>query len=299
MAITLRQETQAGTTTKGSSLTYAELDNNFIDLVTLKITQLGDDTTPQLGGSLDVNGQSIVSVSNGNIAITPNGSGIVQLDGLNWPTADGTAGYVLKTNGGAQLSWVAQPTAGIANIVEDTSPQLGGALDAQTNNFTNVGTLNTHTIPGGTGTIALTSNITFSNLVEDTSPQLGGNLDLNSSNVTGTGNVSITGNVTAQSALNAQTGTTYTAVLTDASKLVTLTNGGAITLTIPANSGVAYAVGTKIDFAQLGAGQVTVAGAGGVTVNATPGLKFRAQYSGATCIKTATDTWILVGDLSA
>jgi len=81
--------------------------------------------------------------------------------------------------------------------------------------------------------------------------------------------------------------------------LVTLSNAAAITLTIPTNASVAYAVGTKIDFAQIGAGQVTVAGAGGVTVNATPGLKFRAQYSAATCIKTATDTWLLVGDLSA
>jgi hypothetical protein len=100
-------------------------------------------------------------------------------------------------------------------------------------------------------------------------------------------------------AINTQTGTTYTTVLADQSKLVTLNNGSAITLTIPANSSVAYPVGTKIDFAQLGAGQVTVAGAGGVTVNATPTLKFRDQYSAASCIKTATDTWLLVGDLEA
>jgi hypothetical protein len=50
---------------------------------------------------------------------------------------------------------------------------------------------------------------------------------------------------------------------------------------------------------QTGAGQVTVAGASGVTVNATPGLKFRAQWSGATLIKRATDSWVLVGDVSA
>ena len=137
------------------------------------------------------------------------------------------------------------------------------------------------------------------NVVEDTTPQLGGNLDLNSNSITGTGGISITGTVIAQSTINAQSGTTYTTVLGDASKLVTLSNAGAITLTIPTNASVAYAVGTKIDFAQTGAGQVTVAGAGGVTVNATPTLKFRAQYSAATCIKTATDTWLLVGDLAA
>ncbi len=64
-----------------------------------------EDTTPQLGGNLDVNGSSIVSTSNGNIAITPNGTGSIVLDGVNWPQADGTANYVLKTNGSGQLSW--------------------------------------------------------------------------------------------------------------------------------------------------------------------------------------------------
>ena len=106
------------------------------------------------------------------------------------------------------------------------------------------------------------------------------------------------GNVVFQVGINAQTGTTYTTVLADQSKLVTLNNASAITLTIPANSSVAYPVGTKIDFAQLGAGQVTFAGAGGVTVNGTPTLKLRDQYSAATCIKIATDTWLLVGDLA-
>jgi hypothetical protein len=148
-----------------------------------------------------------------------------------------------------------------------------------------------------TGTQATGSEL--ENVVEDTSPQLGGDLDLNSNDITGTGDISITGTVIAQSTINAQTGTSYTTVLGDASKLVTLNNAAAITLTIPTNTNVAYAVGTKIDFAQIGAGQVTVAGDSGVTVNATPTLKFRAQYSAATCIKTATDTWLLVGDLAA
>jgi hypothetical protein len=78
-----------------------------------------------------------------------------------------------------------------------------------------------------------------------------------------------------------------------------LGSASAITLTIPANSTTAYPVGTSIDILQTGAGQVTVAGAAGVTVNATPGLKLRAQYSSATLFKRATDTWIVMGDLSA
>jgi hypothetical protein len=98
---------------------------------------------------------------------------------------------------------------------------------------------------------------------------------------------------------NAQTGTTYTLVLTDASKFVTLTNASAITLTVPPNSSVAFPVGTEIILAQLGAGQVTIAQGAGVTVNASPGLKVAAQYGTAALKKTATDTWLAFGRLSA
>ena len=96
-------------------------------------------------------------------------------------------------------------------------------------------------------------------------------------------------------ATNAQA-SNYTLVLTDASDLVEMSGGG--TLTVPTNASVAFPIGTQINILQTGASQVTVGGAG-VTINATPGLKLRAQWSGATLVKRATDTWVLVGDLSA
>ena len=70
-------------------------------------------------------------------------------------------------------------------------------------------------------------------------------------------------------------------------------------LTVPLNSSVAYPVGTQIDILQVGSGQTTVAATAGVTVNATPGLKIRAQWGGATLIKRAENTWVLIGDLTA
>ena len=91
----------------------------------------------------------------------------------------------------------------------------------------------------------------------------------------------------------------YTLVLADASKLVEVSNASANNLTVPLNSSVAFPVGTQINILQTGAGQITVVATGGVTINATPGLKLRAQWSSATLIKRATDTWVLVGDLSA
>ena len=98
---------------------------------------------------------------------------------------------------------------------------------------------------------------------------------------------------------NAQSGTTYTLVLGDAGKIVEVGNASTITVTIPTNASVAYPVGTQITLLQTGAGQITVSGPSGGTLNATPGTKLRAQWSSATLLKRATDTWVLIGDLTA
>jgi hypothetical protein len=98
-------------------------------------------------------------------------------------------------------------------------------------------------------------------------------------------------------AINAQTGTTYTPVLADNGKLVTLSNASAITLTVPTNASVAYAIGAQINIQAIDAGQVTVVGDTGVTVNGT-GTKLRTQWSAATIVKVATDTWTLIGDIN-
>lgn len=103
-----------------------------------------------------------------------------------------------------------------------------------------------------------------------------------------------------QSVENAQTGTSYTLVLTDAGKMVTCSNASAITLTVPPNSSVAFPTNTRIDLLQYGAGQVTIAAGAGVTIYSKgSALKMSAQYAGATLWKKATDTWVLIGDLTA
>jgi len=86
--------------------------------------------------------------------------------------------------------------------------------------------------------------------------------------------------------------------LTERDSLIEMGKATAQTVTIPTNATVAYPVGTSIDILQTGAGQVTIAGASGVTVNATPGLKLRTQWSSATLFKRATDTWVVMGDLT-
>jgi hypothetical protein len=95
--------------------------------------------------------------------------------------------------------------------------------------------------------------------------------------------------------LNTQTGTAYTTVLADANKLVTLDSTG-ISVTIPAASSVAYPTGSQIHLYQSGTGQATVVGDTGVSVNSSNGLKTRTQYSVATVIKVAINSWVLIGD---
>ena len=104
--------------------------------------------------------------------------------------------------------------------------------------------------------------------------------------------------------LNAQTAT-YTAVLADADqKLITMSVASANDFLIPTNASVAFAVGTVINVIQIGAGQTTIKAvtAGTTTISSTGASaiapKLRAQYSAASCIKVATDTWYVVGDLA-
>jgi beta-glucosidase/6-phospho-beta-glucosidase/beta-galactosidase len=101
--------------------------------------------------------------------------------------------------------------------------------------------------------------------------------------------------------LNAQTGTTYTAVSTDQYQvLVTMSNASANAFKIPTNASVAFAVGTVITVMNIGAGTCTISAttsgtttvlsAGAVAASPTLG-----QYKSAALIKTATDTWYVVG----
>ena len=103
----------------------------YVDTTVAATNEVVEDTTPQLGGNLDVNGNSIVSASNGDIAITPNGTGSVVIDGLSHPQADGSAGQFLKTDGAGQLAFATVDT----DLSNDSSPQLAADLDGQGNNI--------------------------------------------------------------------------------------------------------------------------------------------------------------------
>jgi len=91
---------------------------------------------------------------------------------------------------------------------------------------------------------------------------------------------------------NAQTSTSYTLAITDFTKLVTLNNASAVSVTLPLESTVAWETGTQLRLLNIGAGTVTVAGAVGVTINGTP--LTLAQYKAAILTKTGTNTWVFL-----
>jgi hypothetical protein len=100
--------------------------------------------------------------------------------------------------------------------------------------------------------------------------------------------------------LKAETGTTYTLVIADASNdLVQLNNASAITVTVPPS---VFSIGNQINLYQRGVGQVTFAQGSGVTIRSTGAVStapaLRAQYSAATVICIGVDEFLIVGDLS-
>jgi hypothetical protein len=114
---------------KGSALTFQEADDNFTNLNTAKLESISEDSAPSLGGNLNVSGQSIVSSSNGNIVIAPNGTGKVLLSGIEYPNVNGTAGQVLTTSGTGVASWQDAAGGGGGNpveILQTTSAHIRG-----------------------------------------------------------------------------------------------------------------------------------------------------------------------------
>ena len=290
MTITLRQESQTGATTKGSSLTFAEMDSTIINLLTNKIqaiqvdadstnasvglaqgtgvleikggtnittaiaadsagtatltitgttflANLTDDSSPQLAGNLDVNGNKIITASgNANLRLSPHGSGVVEIEGdgasedgtiqlncsanshgiklaspphsagqsytLTFPSTSPNANDFIVTNADGDLSFV-KLSAGAG--ISISNPDSGGDFvitntAADTQIVAGTGISISQPDSGGAFTITNTVSAGISDVVSDTSPQLGGNLDVQTNSIVSTSNrnISISPNGTGQ-----------------------------------------------------------------------------------------------------
>jgi hypothetical protein len=220
---------------------------------------------------------STISVgANGTVLTANSANG----NGLVWSvpevTAAGSETLLNKTLIGPTVSSLALSDSSIifegstADIYETTLTVVNPTADR------------TITLPNVDGTVITTGNL---------------------SSITSVGtltSLAVTGNAVSHIALNTTPTGAYTVVLADDGKIVEIPAAGAVT--IPSDATTNFPVGTQITILQTTSGQVTVVGAtspNAVTINATPGLKLRTQWSSCTVIKRNTNLWVALGDLTA
>ena len=116
-------------TTAGASsnqvLQWSTTNSRFEPTASAAAGDISVDTTPQLGGNLDVNGHDIVSSSSGDINIIPQGTGRLKFGSLRFPSSAGTSTYVLATDGAADMYW--KQVGSVINLSADS-----GSNDAYT-----------------------------------------------------------------------------------------------------------------------------------------------------------------------
>jgi len=133
-----------------------------------------------------------------------------------------------------------------------------------------------------------------------TTSKLGTSLALTTPNIGAATGASLncTNAVIDHPATNVRT-SNYTLVLGDDGIIIETNSTSAVIISVPLESSVAFPIGSKITIIRANSGAASVAGVSGVTVNATPGLVLRAQWSAATLLKRAANSWLLMGDLSS
>ena len=159
-------------TTPASKMAFLNASGSLISSGGTSLMEVANDTTPQLGGNLDVNGNSIVSTSNGNISITPNGSGVVRLDG----NVDIQSGTIDLKNSGSRSK---------INFYCESGNAHAQALQAAPHSES---ASNTLTLPSTGGDVDLVSTASTATLTNKT---FGDNVSFGDNNITNVGDIAI------------------------------------------------------------------------------------------------------------
>lgn len=297
-----------------TQLNAKQATGNYLTGLTGDVTASGPGS---VASTLATVNASVGSFTNASLTVNAKGlvtaasSGAAPVTSISVATANGLGG---SSSGGATPALTLSTS--VTGIVKGNGTALSAAT-AGTDYSAGTSALATGILKSTTTTGALTIAVAAD------FPTLNQNTSGTASNVTASSNSTLTtisalslpasqitgvlpaANVGLNRTLNNQTGTSYAFVLGDGSAaggnaLVTLSNASAQTVTIPTNASVAFPVGTEIDCLQLGAGKVTFAAAGGVTLNSASGNKsIAAQYVGVSLLQVSANSWVLFGNLIA
>jgi hypothetical protein len=208
-----------------------------------------------------------------------NGTALVRADDFNSPSEIDGGDFVFVTGGTVNdnTGWVQVETVGTVGSDPITFTQFSGAgsITAGTNISVSGTQVSTVNAPTFSGLVTASSGVAFS---DGTQTKVG---------------------VPSISSFISKTSSYTLDALTLRDNIIEMDSTSATTVTIPADSTLSYPVGSSIDVIQINTGEVTIAGAVGVTVNSTPGLKLRTRWSSCTLLKRSSNTWLVYGDLKA
>ena len=274
------------TTGIGGIVTTADATGNLSLLsgtsTVVAVTSAGAAVT----GTISVSGATTLTGGlNTPLAVTSGGTGLGTL----------TANNVILGAGTSNPTFVAPSTTGNVLTSNGTTWTSAAALGGGVTTF-NGSTTGLTPATATSGAITLGGTLAVANGGTGVTTSTG-----TGANVLGT-SPTITTPIIVQS-INAQTTAAYVTVASDAGAIVTVSNASANTFKLPTNASVAYAIGSTITLIQIGAGATTISAVtpGTTTVlstGATAASPVLAQYKSATCIKTGTDAWYIVGAIA-
>jgi len=292
--LTLRTLTPTVGVTKGSALTFAEMDTNLINLAADGgMANVSVDTAPTLGGNLTVNGKYFLGAQLWNNSVTQQANaGVLGTTIFNSNTATGQASSEITFKTGGTLA----------------SPTYSGGVGLGGPGF-NLSGLGLTVFPGEMFMYSLGGNIKLVDLLSSGSSigfSNGTGADLFKVN-SSSGDATLLGNLTAKTGgfsigyrdMPQVTAGNVTLALTDAGKHYYDTSTAPTTVTIPNNANVAFATGTVISFVNASTGNLIIGRQDAVSLylggNATSAGRTITTYGVATVMKVATNTWFING----
>ena len=219
-------------TTPASKRAFLKASGSLISSGGTSLMEVANDTTPQLGGDLDVNSNEIVSTSNGNIALTPNGTGVVRIDG----NVDIQSGTIDLKNSGSRSK---------INFYCESGNAHAQALQAAPHSES---ASNTLTLPSTGGDVDLVSTASTATLTNKT---FGDNVSFGDNNITNVGDIAV-------DSISADGTDINVAVSDNSATAFTIKQGSDNYLVVDtANSSESVAIGTGISGTAISIGHTT------------------------------------------